>query len=853
VGSVPVDSYQELVEGKIALAEKHGFVVDPDRVNPLLYGHQRDLVVWGIRGGRRALFAAFGLGKTMMQLEICRIILEEKGGKALVICPLGVKQEFHEDARKLGGSIEYVRNDAEVAACSSPLMITNYERVRDGAITVDGFTVVSLDEASVLRGYGTKTFQEFLRMFPAVPYRFVCTATPAPNRFKELIHYAGFLGIMDTGQALTRFFQRDSSKAGNLTLYPHKEREFWLWMASWACFLTKPSDLGYSDEGYDLPEMHVHWHKVEVDHTTAGVDRDGQAKLFRDAALSLQDTAREKRESLPARVSKMVEIVGNDPDRHFLLWHDLEDERRAIKKALPDCKEVYGSLDIEKREERIIDFAYGRYKYLATKPRISGSGCNFQRHCSDAVFVGITYKFNDFIQAVHRIYRFLQEREVHIHVIYAESEQDVVRVLKEKWRRHEEMVKQMTDIVKEYGLSKQAMADNLKRTIGVERQQVTGQAFTAVHNDCVIECRDMESASVDLVCTSIPFGNHYEYSANYNDFGHNEDNDRFFDQMDHLTPELLRILKPGRVAAIHVKDRILFGNVTGYGMPSVDPFHALTLFHFMKHGFIFIGMITIETDVVRENNQTYRLGWSEQCKDGSKMGVGCPEYLLIFRRRPTDASKAYADEKVTKSKDEYTRARWQIDARAKWNSSGERFMTPEELASMPIDQITARWRDEMRQRVYDYRQHVADAEQMDSAGKLPATFETLRVPARDDGRVWGDVNRMLTLNSEQTRKKLQNHICPLQFDIVDRCINRWSSAGELVFDPFGGIMTVPYRAIKMGRRGYGCELNAEYFKDGVAYCQAAEREVLSPTLFDLCGVTAGEIVETDEMAVAAGA
>ncbi|MCR0334035.1 hypothetical protein MKA37_23145 [[Clostridium] innocuum] len=186
--------------------------------------------------------------------------------------------------------------------------------------------------------------------------------------------------------------------------------------------------------------------------------------------------------------------------------------------------------------------------------------------------------------------------------------------------------------------------------------KIEERLFTAVNDDCVQETKRMKENSIDLIHTSIPFSNHYEYTPTYNDFGHNETTGEFFRQMDFLTPELLRILKPGRVAAIHVKDRVLFGNATGTGMPTIEPFHALCIEHYTKHGFQYFGMITVVTDVVRENNQTYRLGWSEQCKDGSKMGVGCPEYILLFRKLPTDRTNAYADEPVTKSKEEYGRA-----------------------------------------------------------------------------------------------------------------------------------------------------------------------------------------------------
>lgn len=861
-----MNDYLEFVAGKAEMAEEMGFACEPSEVNAVLLPHQRDIVVWAVRGGRRAIFAAFGLGKTVMQLEVVRLCLlkaadgagkdgaaKQRAGqvppvlRGLIICPLGVRQEFARDARMLGLEEPlYVRNDEEVkAAAAGRILLTNYERVRDGGISPELIDVVSLDEASVLRGYGTKTYQEFLALFPCVPWRFVATATPSPNRFKELIHYAGFLGIMDTGEALTRFFQRDSTKANELTLYPHRARDFWMWLKSWACFVQKPSDLGHSDVGFDLPGLRVVWHEVPVDHSLAKIDkRDGQALMFRDSAGNLQDAAREKRLTLGARVAKMREILDAEPDEHFILWHHLEDERRAIAEAVPGCLEIFGTLDLDVREERVVDFAEGRGQYLATKPELSGSGCNFQRHCARMVFVGIDYKFNDFIQSIHRLFRFMQTREVVVHIIYAESERDVRAVLEEKWGRHKVLTEEMAALIREFGLAHDPVAD-VRRALGVKRIEATGRNWLAVNNDCVEELRGMDSESVDLICTSIPFGNHYEYSANYNDFGHNLDNEAFFKQMDFLSAHLLRVLRPGRVYACHVKDRILFGNATGTGMPTVDPFHAFTIIHYIKHGFEFFGMITIETDVVRENNQTYRLGWTEQCKDGSKMGVGCPEYLLLFRKLPTDRSKAYADVKVSKSKAAYTRGKWQIDARAKWNSSGNRLLTSREIGALGVDGIGRLFGDRMRDRVYSYEEHVALANEMDELGKLPATFECLKVPARSEW-VWDDVLRMRTLNGDQTRKGLQNHICPLQFDIVDRVIERFSNPGDTVLDPFGGIMTVPYRAVLKGRRGIGVELNAEYWKDGCAYLRAADVERATPTLFDLEGMPEEKMKEKTE-------
>ena len=832
-------TYKEFLESKIELATESGFVVDPEKVNKVLKPHQRDAVVWALKGGRRALFESFGLGKTVQEIEFCHLAAEYSGGRALIVLPLGVKQEFTHDAVEVLGyeKPEYCRTMEEVGQSTSQIVLTNYERVRDGDIRPDYFAATSLDEASVLRSFGSKTYQTFLDKFKNVPYKLVATATPSPNKYKELIHYAGYLEVMDTGQALTRFFQRDSTKANNLTLYPNMEDEFWMWVSSWALFITKPSDLNrvYSDEGYDLPPLDVRWHELPV-HYGDTADKDGQIQLFQEAAEGLKEAATVKRDSIDRRVEEMKRIVEESPEDHFLLWHDLENERHAIKKTLPDVVDIYGSMAYDLREQRVIDFSNGRTKLFATKKSLSGSGCNFQRHCHREIFLGIDYEFNDFIQAVHRCYRFLQKEPVVIDIIYMENERQIKEALLEKWKNHNHMVAKMIEIVKKYGLNSENKAQRLERKMGVEgsreERTVRGNHYEAVYGDCVEETRAMETNSIDLIHTSIPFGNHYEYSANYNDFGHNQNTDRFFEQMDFLTPELLRVLKPGRVAAIHVKDRVLFGNVTGTGFPTMEPFHAECIRHYTKHGFLYFGMITVVTDVVRENNQTYRLGWSDCCKDGTKMGVGCPEYILLFRKQQTDHSKGFADERVSKSKEEYTRAQWQIDAHGYWRSSGDRLISKEELKDFPVDSLQTVYREYSRGNVYNYEDHVKLAEDLDKDGKLPATFMVVAPGSWNQLEVWDDINRMRTLNTTQSRRRAQMHVCPLQLDIVERIINRYSNEGDTVYDPFGGLMTVPMMAVKMHRNGKGCELNPDYFRDGVGYLQAAENEVDEPTLFD---------------------
>lgn len=842
--------YQEFLSKKVRLAKKAGFDLDIEQINPALKPHNRLMVKWLVEGGRKALFAKFGLHKTVTQLEAVRCTLLHTGGRGLIVCPLNVAQEFKRDAThilKWPEAPKFIRRIEE--AGSTGIYLTNYETIRDGKMDPRLFNVASLDEASILRGFGgTKTFREFMRLFTGdagplgdlrgtdcVPYRFVATATPSPNDYIELLAYADFLGVMDVSQAKTRFFKRDSTQADKLTLHKHKEEEFWLWVASWALFVEKPSDITgdeNDDSGYILPELDLRWHELPSNHSDAGVEKWGQFKMFRDSAVNLQDAAREKRESQSDRIAKMMEIRAENPDAHRLIWHDLEAERHAIKHAIPDVVCLYGSQDLEEREQYILDFSDGKIRELAAKPVIAGSGCNFQRHCSWAIYLGIGYKFNDFIQSIHRILRFLQKNQVRVDLIYTEAEREIRKQLERKWQNHNKQVKVMTDIIKKFGLSHASMAQHLTRKMGVERVEVIGNKFRAVNNDNVIETKSVATGSVGLILTSIPFSTQYEYSPNYADFGHTENNEEFFEQMDYLTPELLRVLMPGRIAAIHVKDRIVPGGMTGLGFQTVYPFHKHCIDHYTKHGFAYIGMKTIVTDVVRENNQTYRLGWTEQCKDGTKMGVGMPEYLLLFRKPPTDTSNSYADIPVVKSKEKYTRSRWQIDAHGFTRSDGNRGLKPEEMIGLEHDKIFKIFKNHSLTNIYNFEHHVKVGETLELHGKLPTSFMLLQ-PQSWSSEVWTDVTRMLTLNGSQWSKGKEMHLCPMQFDIADRVIEQMSNEGDIVFDPFAGLFTVPYRAILKKRIGLGFELNPQYFMDGVQYCRAAEVNESMPTLFDL--------------------
>lgn len=593
---------------------------------------------------------------------------------------------------------------------------------------------------------------------------------------------------------------------------------------------------------YDLPPLEVTWHEVA---TPPGVyatpDRDGQGRLVADASLGVSDAAAAKRNTLPERLDVLAAILAgwdrNNNLDQVVIWVELNREQEAVEKLLADrgitYASVHGGLDTDEVETRLEQWRNGDTVALIAKPVQLGEGVNLQRS-NKAVFLGVSFKFADTFQALHRIRRFGQHRTCDVHFIYAEAERSVKEVLGRKWAQHDQTAEVMAKIIAEHGLSQTSLSEALTRTVGVERVSIESDRWQMACNDTVLEADHVEDGSVGLIVTSIPFGTLYEYSAAVEDFGHSADAEAFWAQMDYLTPRLLRMLAPGRVYACHVKDRIVFGNVTGAGYSTVYPFHAEAILHTMRHGFDFLGQITVVTDVVRENNQSYRLGWSEQCRDGTRMGCGTPEYVLLFRKPQSDRTRGYADIPVTKDKAEYSRSRWQVDAHGFWRDSGDRYLTAEDFDELSSGQRSRLFDEWTRTHVYDHELHVEIGERIDSKGQLPATFMLL-APASHHPDVWveSEIVRMRTLNTTQAQKGADLHVCPMPFGIVDRLIRRFSNEDDLVYDPFAGIGTVPLRAVTLGRRGRGVELNRAYWADAVDYLRAADAKADVPTLFDV--------------------
>lgn len=824
-------AYIEFLESKIKLTDRAGIVVDKAYLHPSGQPHQIECTLWALEMGRAGIFLDCGRGKSQIQIEILQQLQRRLEGKAIIVTELGVTHEFCDpeigEGARLGTHCYYITSMAQVEPLG--IAVTNYERIRNGDVDLSKFDFVCLDEGSYLKNMASATTDQLQRQLAKVKYKFVATATPSPNEYLEIINYAHVLGVCDRGQILTRFFQRNSTKAGELTIHPQHEEDFFLWVYSWAFF--------DDDSESVMPPMTVNWHEVSLNKAIdGGIDRDGQSKMFRSGGGNLVDAAKIKRESIDVRVSKAMQLLfqkGADTSEHCVLWHNLEDERKALNEAMRSYKgyaDIYGSQDWDTRERRVIDFTKGMLQFLATKKEISGVGCNFHKHCSWAIYIGVDYSFELFYQSMMRLRPHMNVSPVTIDIIYLPEEYEIVQALKQKWEEHEVMRARMKEIGKKYGRSRARILDEKKRSFMQKRKVFTGDSFTLVNNDCVWETAALPSDSVDLILSSFPFGNHYEYTDKYNDFGHNQTNQDFIRQLDFLVPELLRVLKPGRLAAVHLKNRIHYGSVTGLGFSTVHRFTHLVADCMEKHGFHTLGWHYIPTDVVAENNQTYRLGYTEMTKDSTKMGAGIPEEIWVFRKAPTSNANAYADEPVTHD-EQYSLAHWQVDADCFWKDGGNRYLTPAELNQWGLDKLMAWWKRFNKSTIYDYAKHVELLKVLDEKRKLSRTFTTLPLQSNSDF-IWNDVNRMRGLNMEQSRRKERNHICPMPFDEVDRIIELYSNPGETVMDIFGGLGTTGVRALKKGRKAIIFELNEEYAKAAARYLKETEQKNNVPTLFD---------------------
>lgn len=729
-------TYEEFLRRKVLAAEDHG--IEIHKLHSQLFDFQADIVRWSLRKGRAAIFAATGLGKTLMQLEWARHV----PGPVLILCPLAVAPQTVREAKKLGMDITYCRSQEE-AERSTRVVVTNYDML--DAFKPEFFEGVVLDESSILKNYTGQTKRALIQRFADTPFRLACTATPAPNDHMELGNHAEFLGVLGSTEMLARWFINDTMRAGAYRLKRHAEADFWRWVASWAVCCRKPSDVGpYDDSAFDLPPLNLIVEPVEAPEIA-----EERGQLFAaGTAPSATAMWREKSGTAQARCERVAELVTTD--RPWIVWCETNEESAMLARMIPGSVEVKGSDSLQAKEARLEAFANGDLQVLISKAKICGWGLNWQ-HCADMAFTGLTYSFEGLYQAIRRVWRFGQTKPVNVHLITADSEVGIHDSLERKRRDHEKMQDRMVAATKTYGVGGESLT-TLNRITPTVREGDDWELWTG---DCVEVLSDREPDSVHLTVTSPPFSNLYIYSDGQQDMGNSSSHTEFFEHMDFLAPELYRITQPGRLACFHCKDLPLYMNRDGaaglYDFPG-DLVRCME-----RAGWTFHSRVTIWKDPVTEMQRTKNHGLLHKNFSSRREVVrqGMADYVLVFRK--------FLGEDVPDG---------QIQGLA---PAGE---------FIGEDKPT-QWQNER-----DY---------------------SIQVWQRYASPVWWDINQMNVLQYRHARcAEDERHICPLQLDVIERCIWLWSNEGDVVLDPFMGIGSVGYAALTLNRKALGCELKPQY-------------------------------------------
>lgn len=431
-------NYEDFIASKRLVVPPCGF--EPKPIRATLFPFQADIVRWAVQRGRAAVFADTGTGKTRIELEWARQVVEHTGGNVLILAPLAVTTQTHLEAQRIGIETNYRRSQEAV---TPGITLANYEMLE--AFDPSAWAGVVLDESSILKSLDGKTRNAIIESFKHTPYRLACTATPAPNDHTELGNHAEFLGAMTRTEMLATFFVHDGAETQTWRLKRHAEDAFWSWICSWSVAIRKPSDLGYDDAGYDLPPLHIKHHTVASDT----INPREMGMLFAMPARSLMEQRRAKRASLADRVRHVVSLVGAPSADPWVIWCELNDEQDALEAAFGDrCVSIQGADSRLQKISKHEKWISGQVQILITKPACFGWGMNWQ-HCARMAFVGVTHSFETFYQSVRRAYRYGQKRAVEVHVVASEMESEVVSSLRRKEADAARMVAAMVSAMRE--------------------------------------------------------------------------------------------------------------------------------------------------------------------------------------------------------------------------------------------------------------------------------------------------------------------------------------------------------------------------------------------------------------------
>jgi DNA modification methylase/superfamily II DNA or RNA helicase len=601
-------TYTEFLETKKIRNTDSGFDISEKSLNKFLFPFQKHIVKLALKKGRYALFEDCGLGKTIQQLEWANQVTKRTKLPVLILCPLAVTGQTINEGIKFNIPVERLKSDV----FGPGIYITNYEQLEH--VNADQFGGIVLDESSILKNFTGVYKNLIIDKFAHTPYKLACTATPSPNDLNEIGNHSEFLNILDSQDMRSKWFVRDEGM-NNYRLKGHAKKDFYAWISSWACMICSPSDIGFKEDGYVLPELNY------IERLIRTEARD-QGKLFNDISVSATNFNSELRLTKIERLDEAVEIVNKSKDQ-FIIWIKQNEEGDYLMDKLHDAREVRGNDTPESKEKNLLGFANGDFRVLVTKSKIAQFGLNFQ-NCHNQIFAALDFSFEGLYQSIRRSYRFGQKHRVNIYLITTDTMENVRKTIEEKQRNflelQEEMNKNMNN--KTYGL----MND-------YDFKEVKNENYWLMKGDSCTEIKRIPDNSVDLIVFSPPFSSLFTYSNYIHDMGNNESHDEFFKQYAFLLRDLYRILKPGRLMCCHTKNLGIYKNSSGY--TGVYPF---TLHHTMAvlaEGFKqHCDPITIWTDPVLEmqRTKTQRLLYKTVTSDSTFTGTGMAEYVTVFKK-----------------------------------------------------------------------------------------------------------------------------------------------------------------------------------------------------------------------------
>jgi DNA modification methylase len=602
--------YNKFLEQKQILEDEIGFEYDSLPIK--LFDFQKAITKWAIKRGRAAIFADTGLGKTFMQVSWADAVSKKTNKQVLIVAPLCVAEQTVEEAKKLNIEVEYAR-------CYNPvskILITNYEMLDyfKDTIIEGKFSGIVLDESSILKHQDSKTRQKVIDISHDIPYRLSCTATPSPNDYMELGSQAEFLGIMDSIEMLSLFFTHDASETQKWRLKGHARDRFWQWLSTWAVYIKKPSDLGFSNDGYDLPKLNIQ---------TVNIGS------FIDSSLSgLQERNKAKNDTIHERVEEAVKIINNSTEQ-FIVWCHRNEEAKLLHKLIYDSVNVSGEDSIEDKKTKIMDFTHSKVRVIITKQKIAGFGMNWQ-HCHNMLFIGLTDSYEQVYQAIRRCWRFGQKNQVNVYSIVHQREIKALQNINRKEKQAEEMATQLANHMSEF--QKKEIFQLKRERMEYKRDVKEGNNWKMYLGDCVEVMKELPNESIGYSIFSPPFASLYVYSNSDRDMGNNRTYEEFWEHFNFMIPELYRILQSGRIVSVHCMNLPTSKQRDGY--IGIKDFRGDIIRAFEKNGFIYQSEAVIWKDPVVAMQRTKALGllWKQIKKDSSMCRQGIPDYLLTFRK-----------------------------------------------------------------------------------------------------------------------------------------------------------------------------------------------------------------------------